>query len=383
MKVLVDATNLKPGQGGIRTYTIGLIEALADDDALALVVATSLEDVSELGPLEVVPVPSRTQSVVARAAWRERNLAALVRSLGADVVLSPVPELPFGGLPVPSVIVVHDVGPLVAPAFYSLPKKLRYQAFLPRTCRLASSVVCVSHATLAGLCEATDVDPRRCVVIGEGPQALTDPQPHESYEEPYFLYVGSLDPRKNVGTLVDALALTSGAPEARLLIVGPTDVRASRALNARLERLRLTDRVRHLGFVDPERLSVLYAGAQAVLLPSLYEGFGLPVLEAMRFGTPVVASDIPPIREVAGDAGILVSQPLDPLAWKQALDRLSDDAGLRAELATRGIAAAEHFTWPEVGSSFAALLRRVATAEARGSSVFETVASGAGPKGQG
>ena len=160
LKVLVDATNLKPGQGGIRTYTIGLIEALAAEPDIALVVATSVGEVAELGPIELVPVSARTQGVIARALWRERNLASLARSLGVDVVLTPVPELPLRRLPVPSVIVVHDVGPLVVPAFYSLAKRLRYRTFLPRTCRMASAVVCVSQATLTDLQAATGHRPR-------------------------------------------------------------------------------------------------------------------------------------------------------------------------------------------------------------------------------
>lgn len=360
LKVLVDATNLKPGQGGIRTYTIGLIQALAEQPELSLVVATSASDVAELGPMELVRLSPRTQGVVARALWRERNLASLARDREVDVVLTPVPELPVRRLPVPSVIVVHDVGPLVAPEFYTLPKKLRYQAFLPWTCRLASAVVCVSDATLAGLLEATATDPRRCEVIGEGPQlleaALEDPAP----SAPYLLYVGSLDARKNVDTLVDAFALADPPLPAELLIVGPTEADSSHAFAGRVSRLGLDERVHHLGFVAPERLTELYRGASALVLPSLYEGFGLPVLEAMKTGTPVIAGDIPSVREVAGDAALYVSQPLDAEAWHAAMVRLCGDAELRAELSQRGSVVATRFTWSDVGHRFSDLLQRVA-----------------------
>jgi glycosyltransferase involved in cell wall biosynthesis len=96
------------------------------------------------------------------------------------------------------------------------------------------------------------------------------------------------------------------------------------------------------------------------VLPSLYEGFGLPVLEAMKSGTPVVASDIAPLREVAGDAALYVTQPLDRGAWRAALARISTDASLRAELSRRGVPAAEQFSWPHVGERFSDLLHRVA-----------------------
>ena len=359
LEVLVDATNLKPGQGGIRTYTVGLIEALAARPELSLVVATSVREVADLGPMRLVPVSRRTQGPVARALWRDRNLASLARSSGVDVVLTPVPELPLRRLPVPSVIVVHDVGPLVAPTFYSLAKKLRYQAFLPRTCAAASAVVCVSEATLDGLRAATATDPRRCEVIGEGPQLLGGAS-EEGAAAPYLLYVGSLEARKNVETLVDAFATTAPPLPARLVIVGPTDAGSAEALRRRLARDGLEERVQHLGFVSPERLTGLYRDAIALVLPSLYEGFGLPALEAMKLGTPVVASDIPPLREVAQDAALFVPSPLDAEAWRSALARICSDGPLRAELSRTGAAAAARFSWAEVGERFSDLLQRVA-----------------------
>ena len=360
LTVLVDATNLKPGQGGIRTYTIGLIQALAARPELSLVVVTSVADVAELGPMEVVQVSPRTQSVSARALWRERNLAELARSLQAGIVLSPVPELPLRKLPVPSVIVVHDIGPLVAPAFYSLPKRLRYQSFLPRACGVASAVVCVSQATLTGLHAATGIDLGKCEVIGEGPQLLNAPHAGDTVGEAYLLYVGSLDPRKNVDTLVSAVTGAEPPLPAKLLVAGPNEGGTSAELNERVAWLGASDRVRHLGFVGPERLAALYRDASALVLPSLHEGFGLPVLEAMLSGTPVVASDIPPVREVAGDAALYVSQPLDADAWRTALARICADDELRAELSARGAVASARFSWAEVGRHFSDLLHRVA-----------------------
>ena len=370
LRVLVDATNLKPGQGGIRTYTIGLVEALAAQPGLSLVVATSVADVASLGPMEVVPVPARTQGVVERAVWRERHLASLARARAVDVVLCPVPELPLRRLPVPTVVVVHDVGPLIAREFYALPKKLRYRAFLPRTCRQASAVVCVSDATLADLVAATGIDPRRCAVIGEGPQVLGTPRDGPPVLGPYVLYVGSLEPRKNVDSLVDAWAGAGAELPASLVIVGPAEERERRRLERKIERAGLGERVRHLGFVGAEELTALYRDAAAVALPSLYEGFGLPVLEAMTWGAPVVTSDIPSVREIAGDAALYVSRPLDPNAWRSELARVCAEPGLRADLARRGTAAAERFSWPRVGEEFADLLRHVTRGETEVAGAF-------------
>jgi len=359
LRVLVDATNLKPGQGGIRTYTIGLLEGLAAQPELELVVVSSIDEVAGLGPLELVEAPTRTRTVAARALWREQQLARLAQSTKADVVLVPVPELPVRGLPLPSVVVVHDVGPLVAPAFYSVAKRLRYRAMLPRSCRLANAVVCVSQTTLLGLNATTGIDPGRCIVIGEAPPTLAAPREEATAAEPYFLYVGSLDPRKNVATLVKAFDAPSTQLPGRLLAVGPIEGRPT-ALSRRLARSRAGDAVQHLGFVSPERLSELYRNATAIVLPSVYEGYGLPLLEAMAHGIPVVASDIPSAREVAGDAALYVERPLDPSAWHEALTRVATEGELREKLARDGVAAAAAFTWAEVGARFTRLLQRVA-----------------------
>jgi glycosyltransferase involved in cell wall biosynthesis/GT2 family glycosyltransferase len=364
VRVLVDATNLKPGQGGIRTYTIGLIEGLSQQPDLELFVAASIDEVSDLGSLELVKVPPKTQGMATRALWREQNLPELTRSLGVEVLLAPVPELPLRQLDVPSVVVVHDVGPLVAPAFYSLPKRLRYRTVLPRTCRLATAVVCVSDATLVGLHSATGIDPAKCAVIGEAPQMLglhTDAAPEDA---PYFLYVGSLEPRKNVATLVDAVSAADPPLPARLLMVGPLDGEPTE-LGRRIASRSADDRLDHLGFVSPERLTDLYRGATAVVLPSVYEGFGLPVLEAMAHGAPVVSTDIPSVREIAGDAAVYVARPFDPACWRDALRSVASDEQLRADLSARGLAVASTFSWTDVGRRFADLLRRVAASADR------------------
>ncbi|MGH3025395.1 MAG: glycosyltransferase, partial [Gaiellaceae bacterium] len=209
VRVLVDAANLKPGQGGIRTYTMGLIRELARDPRLSLIVASSVPEVADLGTFDLVRLPEYTRSAAGRALWRETNLSILARSTRANVTLALVPELPARRLENPTVVVVHDVGPFVAPAFYSRNKRTRYETVLRHACRRASAIVCVSEATLIGLHSAIGVDPRRCSVIGEGPQLFdgpAGPSTEGAEGRPFFLYVGSLDPRKNVGTLVDAVA---------------------------------------------------------------------------------------------------------------------------------------------------------------------------------
>jgi glycosyltransferase involved in cell wall biosynthesis/GT2 family glycosyltransferase len=359
VRVLVDAANLKPGQGGIRTYTLGLIRALAADERLALTVAASAPEIGAVEGGAVVELDPSTRSVVGRALWREQKLPMLVRSTRADVLVAPVPELPFRRIQVPTIAVVHDVGPLVAPAFYTPNKRLRYVATLRHACRRAATIVCVSNSTLVGLRGALGADVERCVVIGEGPQALAVPPTSVAAADPFVLYVGSLDARKNVDTLVRAFAEAEPALPVRLIIVGPTE----RDEVARLVGVRGDDRVEHRGFVTPEELANLYASCTAVALPSLYEGFGLPVLEAFVAGAPVVVSDIPAAREVAGDAALYVSRPLDPACWREQLGVICGDSERREQLRSAGAAVAGSHTWPAVGTAFADVI--VANAAAR------------------
>lgn len=364
IRVLVDAANLKPGQGGIRTYTMGLIRELARDDRLSLAVAASVPEAAKLGEIEFVPLPGFTRGAAGRALWRETNLASLARSVRADVVLAPVPELPLRSLDLPTVVVVHDVGPFVAPAFYSRNKRLRYETVLQHACRRATAIVCVSESTRVGLHAAIGVDPKRCQVIGEGSQLFESvhaPGAVES-ETRFLLYVGSLDPRKNVDTLVDAI-VQADPPLPPLLIVGPAEEHELASLRGRVGAA--TERVEHLGFVDPERLAELYASSLAVVLPSLYEGFGLPVLEAFEAGAPVVASDIASVNEISGGAGILVGRPLDPQCWRDALRQVADDPEVRRDLRERGRQEAGRHTWEAVGTRFADLLVDTARATVR------------------
>lgn len=351
VRVFVDATNCKPQQGGIRTYTLALCEALASHSGLSLVVASSIEDFDAL-PLDVVRVSSATRDPLIRALWRERSLVSAIRRTKAEILFTPVPELPFCRLPVPSVIVVHDIGPLVAPALYGRLRWLRYRATLPRTLRGAERIVCVSEATRDALTSRFESESLKCVVIGEGPQALAASDAGEPKNlDPYVLYVGSLYRHKNVHTLIRAWQLGGAIQDVRLRVVGPAenDVHLRR-LRAAVDTAGIRDRVTFDGFVEPERLAALLREAQAVALPSLYEGFGLTALEAMAAGVPVVASAIPALIEVVGDAGVLIDDPESPKQWHSALCHVLSNPDVRLRLGARGRVRARSFTWTRAAS---------------------------------
>ena len=317
MRVCVDAAL---AAAGIGAYARGMAAALG-----------------ELPGVEVtLAAPDRPLGLAARVAWRERHL----RRVDADVLLATAPELPLRRLPMPAVVVVHDVFPLSVPELTSRGQRLRFRTLLPRVLGRADAVVCVSEATrsdlraaLPGLGAAA-----AAAVVGQGPSPFPSLPGAPDEREPYLLYVGEAFPRKNLATL-----LRADLGGVRLVLAGPPP-RAP---------LALPPHATHLGFVPEQRLAELYAGAAALVLPSLAEGFGRPVLDAMARGVPVIASDIPALREVTGGAAILVPDPLDPAAWSRAAAALPARA---PDLSSAGRTRAEEFAWPRIARRMADVL---------------------------
>jgi alpha-1,3-rhamnosyl/mannosyltransferase len=173
------------------------------------------------------------------------------------------------------------------------------------------------------------------------------------------LYVGSLLPHKNVDTLIRAFGL--GGMDDDLLLVGPGSKRELGRVRALIDELGCRDKVRHLGWLDDGALGHLYRHARAIAIPSLHEGFGLPILEAMEAGAPVIASDIPAFREVAGDHATLVGRPLDPFAWQAALQSSALDEA-RIAMAREW---ARKTSWADVAAAFVKLFDELPSAGRR------------------
>ncbi len=357
MHVLVDASILKPGLGGIATYAEGIVRELAGRPGVQVSVATSRpERFAALPAVRVVRLRPGVRGFARRLLWRERALGALARRVGADVVLAVTIELPLRVLPVPSLVVVHDVGPLHAPELYGRSRRARFRLLLGPVLRRASAIACVSRATRAALLAQFPDLESRTAVAREGPRILGGGA-WEPATPPYVLYVGPLLAHKNVDTLVTAFGLRDLAG-VQLRIAGAASDRDRARLQLRAAAVGAL--VDQLGAVGDAELARLYAGAHAVALPSLHEGFGLPLLEALAAGVPVVASGIDAHIEVAGAGALLVSAPRDPDAWAAALGACVIDP--RAARARTDAAARErvaHYTWRGAGDDLLAQLETI------------------------
>jgi glycosyltransferase involved in cell wall biosynthesis len=197
------------------------------------------------------------------------------------------------------------------------------------------------------------------VLLGYDPSVFSAEGPREGAGgEPYAVFAGNVMPHKNLVRLVEAFAAATARGRARLVIRGWGKPRHVRALRERIRSLGIEDRVDWQPYAAADELPRLFRGARMLLLPSLYEGFGLTALEAMASGTPVVAANTSSLPEVVGDAAWLVD-PADPAAIAAAIAGLFADAGLAAELGARGRRRAGLFSWEKTGRAVQAVIRQV------------------------
>ena len=271
--------------------------------------------------------------------------------------------------PAPYLVTIHDTIYLKFPwDCASLPRALYARALLRRSARGAAHVATVSQHSRRDIERMLRVPRDRISVIynggwedGRAPEpslkALVDAQRFS----PYVLYVGNQTPHKNIARLAEAVEiLRQRRPNLRLLAAGKKG-RHFPALDQDLRRRGLSQTVVFPGHVDDDLLAALYQKATLVATASLYEGFGLPVLEALSAGAPVVASRASSIPEVAGDAALL-ADPEDPAAFAQAMESIMSDASLRSRLIRRGPARARLFTWDRVEERLAGAYERALVA---------------------
>ncbi|HXH83600.1 MAG TPA: glycosyltransferase family 1 protein [Candidatus Tectomicrobia bacterium] len=358
--IAVNASILGEEPTGLGVYAIKLVRALdrLRDD---LVVFTSRPEA--LGPVRapIVRIPGAVRPErgpaghLARLVWLQTAFRWRVRGRACRAVLNTMPEAVLADGP-PQVTVVHDLLPLHFPAEY--PRQQHYfRHFVPRVLRCSRVVVADSESTRQDVIRHYRIDPVRCRVIYPGYEAgafAEDGEPvSRTAGPPYFLYVGNLFPHKNLERVVAALAVVRRERSCRLVIRG--DGRHRAALEATIRALAVEDAVTFAPYAAERALRDLYAGAVALVFPSLYEGFGFPVLEAMACGTPVITSRTSSLPEVAGDAALLVD-PTSTAELAGAMERLLADERLREALRHRGRAQARRFSWGDTAAQFSALL---------------------------
>lgn len=284
-------------------------------------------------------------------------VAMAARRLRLDVVHDPVGISPFtlgrwaGAYR--RVVTIHDAIAFRHPEGYSWSNNFLHRRFVPATLRNVDGAITVSQHARADLEKYLGLPPDFVSVVPNGVGDSFKPldpvvarQVAKTYglNRPYILNVGGAQPRKNVDRLLRAYKnLQTSFPDLDLVLVG-AGVSRNELLRRAIAGVRLTDRVLMPGAVAEPDLPAIYSAASLFAFPSLFEGFGLPVLEAMACGTPVVCSSATSLPEVAGDAALLVD-PLDVDAIASAMDRVLSDQSLASRLRSRGVDRAAEFTW--------------------------------------
>jgi glycosyltransferase involved in cell wall biosynthesis len=311
---------------------------------------------------------SRPLNAMRLTSWLLLEIPRRVRRESVDVYhavssLGPLrPACPY-------VMSVHDATLLTARSHYGWADRLYHRVFSVLAARRADAILVPSAAARRDVARAYRIPEARIHVVHLGLSAHFRPVPAArrasllerlGLRAPYVLFVGARPPRKNIEALLAALAKVAGAGRAdlQLAIAGPADP-GDRRLRALAERLGLDSAVRWLGWIRDEDLPALYGGAVCLVYPSLAEGFGLPIIEAMASGTAVITSDRSSMAEIAGDAALLVD-PESPPALAEGLRRLTGDASLREELIARGAARAREFAWEDAAAATETVYRQAA-----------------------
>jgi glycosyltransferase involved in cell wall biosynthesis len=258
------------------------------------------------------------------------------------------------------VVFCHDLIPARYPRWYlegatRVGERAVYERHLARMAR-ADLIVTPSRATADDVVAMLDVDEERLRVVPHGvPPAA--PAEGDAPAGPFALFAGGLEPHKNSWTAIEAAARLRGP--ARLVMTGTWSKRGALRVRARAAAVAAEDRIVTLGFVTPGRMSAIRAAATVALVPSWAEGFGFPVVEAMAAGCPVLAADVPALREAGGDAARYLP-PGDAAAWAAAIDELTEDASARAEMARAGRGRADELDWGAAARSIRSVWDEVA-----------------------
>jgi alpha-1,3-rhamnosyl/mannosyltransferase len=357
--VLVDGDTIGRGRTGDEAYTVGLLRELPDA-APDLRFAAAVRDPAAVPP--GLPPALALHALPVAAPYRRIPFAfpALARRLGANLV--HVHYFAAPRLPCPAVVTVHDASFVRRPELLKTRDRLLFTRFVPGSLRRARRVIAVSEFTRRELLHHYDVDPEKVVVVpnGVGPEFVPQPDAAGVVERrfglrpPYLLFVGALQPRKNAPLLIEAYA-RSGLELPLVLAGGDRGGGPLVDLHVR-SHPGLERRVRRLGHVVKADLPALYGAAEALVFPSLYEGFGLPALEAMACGTPVAASATTGLGEAVGDAA-LTFDPCSVEELASALRRIVGEEALRQRLRGAGFLRAAAHTWRRAAEGTAAVYR--------------------------
>lgn len=366
LRVAWDNCFARKSQGGSGVYAARLLDQFAHRSDLSLTVFNGWPENSQSGNFA-----ARALRTFGNMLWTHAHLPAVLWKRGFDLLHSPAFIAPVAS-PCPVVITIHDVTYLLYPEHFSGWWVTYVKSVMPAAVRSAAAIICGSEHSKLDIMKAYSLSSEKVRVVPYGvdhdrfhPGATLDSDWARAHgiREGYLLHVGVFSHRKNIPSLLRAVAQMRARSNGRgvqLVLAGSAapSVTGSAEIHQTIQELDLADSVVLAGHVPDQHIPGLYAQAKVLVMPSLYEGFGFPVLESMAAGTPVVASNTSSLPEVAGDAALLVS-PTDERALAGALEEVIHNPGTAAELKTRGLARAKQFNWQRTAAETLEVYRSV------------------------
>ena len=382
MRIGISTSVIQRGKTGIAQYLFALLRAFlpyARENQFVLFV---LEEDLPLfaftqGKMQLVPVPEAFRPPVKNILWHQRALPQLARNLGLDVLHVPSYRRMLWPRPCPLVATIHDLAPFRVPKKYSASRMFYGRVVARRLARRQDAIIAISENTAQDVHRFFDVPLARLHVIHNGlehdrffpgsrEQAQAEMAARHQLHKPFFLYVARLEhPGKNHVRLISAFnQFKSTAKSGWQLVFGGSDWHGAEAIHAAARQSPFASDIRFLGFVSDQDLPNLYRAADVFVYPSLYEGFGLPPVEAMACGCPVICSTNGSLGEVVGNAAAIV-EPQDVDSIANQLHLLAADAPLRERLRQAGFARARQFDWNRAARETLSLYERIAQNEVK------------------
>lgn len=295
-----------------------------------------------------------TKGHLNRLIWTQFQLPKIYQKLKSQLLFSPLPEAPLY-TNCRFIVMSHDMIPLRFPKRFS-PLTPYHLYYVPQVLNQAQHIICNSHATAKDLVDFFHIPSNKITPI---PLAY-DSSHFQFLNLPtrnYFLYIGRQDPYKNLQRLITAFSALPNRNDYELWLAGPDDQRYSPLLEIQTQELGINHLVKFLNYVPYDELPIIINQAIALVFPTLWEGFGLPVLEAMACGTPVITSNISSLPEVAGDAAILIN-PYHIEEITAAMKMIINDSEIRKQLSEKGLKRVNQFSWEKTGLATVEVLKQ-------------------------
>ena len=306
------------------------------------------------------PVPNNltpadgTKGHLRRLVWTQFQIPKIYQNLKSQLLFSPIPEAPLY-TNCRFIVTAFDMIPLRFPNRLS-PLTTYHKYYTPEVFKQAEHIICISESTANDIIQFYQIPSHKITPI-----LLAGDNSHFQFlnlpTRNYFLYVGRQDPYKNLQRLITAFSALPHRNDYELWLAGPYDKRYSPLLEIQTQELGISHLVKFLNYVSYDELPIIINQAIALVFPSLWEGFGLPVLEAMACGTPVITSNISSLPEVAGDAAILIN-PYNPGEITAAMTTIINDSETRKQLSEKGLKRANQFSWEKTGLATVEVLKK-------------------------